>query len=113
MEKAKEGDLYGSFDVYGKSFDIYYGYYEDFERSSKYNDPVPIYPDLAANPEYNSEGYPIVTQMQVVCECYSGRGENDRCGLCRHFEKGEQLFGLCRCESRKNPPQAIKNEKIY
>ncbi len=104
MKKTKEGDLYGSFDIYGKIFDIYYGYYEEFERNSKYNDPVPIYPDLAANPEYNSEGYPIVTQMQVVCKCYSGKSDEDRCGLCRHFEKGEQLFGLCRCESRKKSP---------
>ena len=101
MEQVKEGDLYGVITAFGRVFEIYYGYYEDYERNSKYNDPVPIYPDLASNPEYDSEGYAIVTQMQTVCENYTGRDEDGRCGLCPYFKKGERLFGLCECEARR------------
>ena len=102
MEKRREGDLYQSVEIYGKVFDIYYGYYDDFERNSKYNDPVPVYPDLATNPEYNDEAYRIVTQMQIACDDYSGKHSEDRCGLCSHFEKGSNLFGLCTCENQRN-----------
>ena len=103
MDKKKEGDLYGAVDIYGKRFVIYYGYYEEFERNSIYNDPVPIYPDLAKDPEYDSEGCPIVTQMQAACRYYSGSEEDDRCGACAHFENGKMLFGLCKChELKKN-----------
>ena len=101
MSHAKEGDLYGVVETYGKRFEIYYGYYEDYERHSSYNDPVPIYPDLASFPEYNSDGYPIVTQMQVVCKSYSGNRGEGRCGRCSYFEKGEKLFGLCACPERR------------
>ncbi|MBE6697948.1 MAG: hypothetical protein E7581_05440 [Ruminococcaceae bacterium] len=101
MNKAREGDLYGIVNVYGKIFEIRYGYYEDYERNSKYNDPVPVYPDLYKSPEYSNEGYPIVTQMQVVCEHYSGNLTEGRCGLCPHFQKGERLFGLCKCSKRQ------------
>lgn len=101
MQKAKEGDLYGVVNVYGKTFEIYYGYYEEYERNSKYNDPVPIYPDLIKDPQYDEGGHPIVTEMQVVCEHYDGADRDDSCGRCRHFQKGERLFGLCGCESRK------------
>jgi hypothetical protein len=101
MAKHKEGDLYATIDVYRKRFVIYYGYYEDFERNSIYNDPVPIYPDLAKNPEYDSEGHPIVTQMQVACDHYKGKADDGQCGLCTHFEKGKMLFGLCKCPKLK------------
>ena len=30
MRNAKEGDLYGVVRIYGKTFEIYYGYYEDY-----------------------------------------------------------------------------------
>ena len=101
MGKFKEGDLYCTVTVGGKKFEIYYGYYEEYERKSLYNDPVPVYPDLFDNPEYGDDGTPIVTEMQVACEHYSGRKSDDRCGLCQHFKKAENLFGLCECESRK------------
>ena len=102
MQKAKEGDLYGIVEVFGKRFEIYYGYYEEYERKSRYNDPVPIYPDLAKDPLYDSEGRPIVTEMQVACEHYVGSQSGDGCGRCKHFRKGEWLFGLCGCEERQN-----------
>ena len=99
--RAKEGELYKKIELDGKVFHIYYGYYDEKERNSKYNDPVPVYPDLYKSPEYSNEGYPIVTQMQVVCEHYSGNLTEGRCGLCPHFQKGERLFGLCKCSKRQ------------
>ena len=103
MQKPREGDLYGVVSVYGKTFEIYYGYYEEFERQSKYNDPVPIYPNLIQGPQYDGGGRRIVTEMQVACSHYRGSEAEDRCGRCQHFQKGEWLFGLCRCEQmRKN-----------
>lgn len=101
IKKPKEGELYGSFSVFGKSFDIYYGYYEEFERNSIYNDPVPIYPNLKDNPEYDGDGYRIVTEMQMACENYSGHFGEDSCGRCAHFMKGVKLFGLCKAESER------------
>ena len=101
MHKAKEGDLYGVVRVFGKTFEIYYGYYEEYDRQSRYNDPVPIYPDLIKNPQYDAKGRPIVTEMQIACEHYRGHEQEDSCGRCLHFQKGERLFGLCRCEQRK------------
>ena len=81
--------------VYGKSFEIYYGYYAEFERNSIYNEPVPIYPDLKADPKYDNDGNRIVTEMQVACERYSGSPHEDSCGVCVHFKKGKKLFGIC------------------
>lgn len=104
MNKAREGDLYGIVDVCGKVFEIRYGYYEDYERNSKYNDPVPVYPDLYKSPAYSKEGFPIVTQMQQVCEMYHGNSADGRCGLCPHFHKEARLFGLCKCSSRRKMP---------
>lgn len=101
MQKNKEGDLYGIITVYGKTFEIYYGYYEEFERRSIYNDPVPIYPDLKENPAYTDDGFPIVTEMQAACEHYFGNEQEDSCGRCRHFEKGERLFGCCTAKERR------------
>ena len=104
MQRAKEGDLYGIVSAFGKTFEIYYGYYEEYERQSKYNDPVPIYPDLLREPQYDATGRPIVTAMQIACEHYNGSDREDSCGRCQHFLKGERLFGLCDCPCR------IKNE---
>jgi hypothetical protein len=101
MSGAKEGELYSVVNVFGKTFKIYYGYYEEYERKSKYNDPVPIYPDLKKNPEYDADGYGLVTEMQVSCEKYCGPLGTDNCGSCAHFEKGEKLFGLCKNEERR------------
>ena len=102
MHKNKEGDLYGKITVYGKTFEIYYGYYEEFERNSIYNDPVPIYPDLKKNPEYTDDGLLIVTEMQAACEYYKGNEQEDSCGRCAYFKNSENLFGCCLAEQRRN-----------
>lgn len=100
--KPKEGDLYSSVRVFGHTFELYYGYYEDFERESRWSEPVPIYPNLKENPLYTIEGYPIVTRMQVACPFYDGPTEKDSCEHCPYFEHGELHFGRCTQEKRRN-----------
>ena len=108
MSSAKEGELYAVVNAFGKTFEICYGYYEEYEKNSRYNDPVPIYPDLKKNPEYDNDGYALVTEMQIACEQYCGTTENDNCGSCQSFEKGAMLFGLCRNEERRKLPTENK-----
>lgn len=92
----KEGDLYKEVNIFGKTFRLLYGYYESFERDSPFNDPIPIYPDLIKNPHFTADGIPIVTAMQNICEFYPGPDDEDSCcSHCPHFQKGEDLFGLC------------------
>ncbi len=101
--KHKEGEHYKTVEAFGKQFDIYYGYYEEYERESPFNDPVPVYPDLANNPEYDEGGNRIVTRMQIACEHYSGRQNEDSCSHCTYFRQEKDLFGICLCElNRKN-----------
>ena len=94
----KEGELYKSFTLYGKSFDIYYGFYEPCDRESPLCEAVPIYPDFKAKPIYTDEGYPFVTEIEDACEHFSGEGAktaDSTCGECRHLKKGEEWIGIC------------------
>lgn len=93
----REGDLYKQVTVAGKTFELFYGYYEEFERYGKYNDPIPIYPNFIAKPEYTDDGIPFVTKMQDICQHYQGKATGDSCAQCAHFQKGDDLIGLCRC----------------
>ena len=97
----QEGDLYREVTVGGRTFRLVYGYYAEYEREGKFNDPYPIYPDLIARPLFTEDGEPIVTAMQDVCAQYTGPAEGDSCGQCIHFHKCEELFGLCRCPRRQ------------
>jgi len=97
----KEGELYKKVNLFGKSFELYYGYYEEFERFGKYNDPIPIYPDFKQAPLYTDDGTPFVTAMQDPCENYQGMEEGDCCSSCIYFRQYEELFGLCSCERKK------------
>ena len=109
-EKHLEGDVYRDLDVEGKKFRILYGYYEEFERNGKYNDPMPIYPDLINDPVYTDEGVPIVTAMQDSCQSFESlRGDDgDCCQDCAYFKKREDLFGICACFSNRRTEK--KNE---
>lgn len=98
----KEGDLYKEIAICGKTFKLFYGYYEDFERYGQYNEPMPIYPDFIKEPVYTDNGIPFVTAMQDICKYYEGESESDSCSECRYFQKSEDLFGLCNCPSRQN-----------
>lgn len=94
-ERIKEGDLYKMVRVFGVDFELRYGYYDDTERESRYNDPIPIYPDFKRAPRYSEEGYPFVTAMQDACEDFRGRDPESGCYGCSHFRHGEELLGIC------------------
>lgn len=100
-DSIKEGAVYKVAAVSNKIFELRYGYYDESDRNGKYNDPIPIYPNFIENPEYTTDGHPIVTAMQDVCEHYAGRASGDSCGVCAHFGKAEELFGICKCEKRR------------
>ena len=99
----REGDTYKTVSVFGKSFTLYYGYYEDFERYSPHNEPMPIYPDFVKDPVYTEDGTPIVTEMQDICLYYQGRDDEDSCAACSHFRRIEELFGICNCRHNRRP----------
>ena len=110
----KEGDLYKEIMVGGNVFRLFYGYYEEFERESPFNDPMPIYPDFIKKPHYTAEGIPIVTAMQNVCAFYHGINDEDSsCSECSFFQKSEELFGLCNCPQNKRSNEErvdVRNE---
>lgn len=109
ISRIVEGDLYKILSVDGVKFEIKYGYYEERDRVSKYNDPIPIYPDFIKEPKYNEKGQPFVTEMQDVCEHFKGRLLVDICCGCSHFKKGDDLIGVCLCEKKK---RCRKGEKL-
>lgn len=91
----KEGDLYKIVNVFGRAFELYYGYYDERDRLSKYNDPIPIYPNFKENPVYTDSGQPFVTEMQDTCIYYNGKKNEEACFYCEFFKKGEELIGIC------------------
>ena len=97
----KEGTLYNRITVFGETFSIYYGYYDEKDRQGKYQEPMPIFPDFVKSPRYTAEGFPFVTHMQEVCEHYTGNIENDSCHGCKYFLHGEDLIGICKCNKNK------------
>ena len=101
MEKIKPGDLYKTIEIDEVKFHIKYGYYDEKDKLSKYSEPIPIFPDFIKSPQYNRDGYLFVTHMQDRCIHYKGNDQNDSCYHCSHFEKREDLIGLCKCKERK------------
>lgn len=97
----KEGDLYKVINIFGKTFELRYGYYSESDRMCEYNEVIPIYPDFIKVPVYTSEGYPFVTQMQDVCKHFEGESESDDCFGCIHYHHGEDLLGICKCNKNK------------
>ena len=105
MNRKKDGDLYKIVTLHGVSFELRYGYYEEFER--KGGEPIPIYPDFRRAPRYTSDGHPFVTQMQELCEHGESRFADGCCADCRHYRDGEELIGICTCpENRKIQSEA-------
>ena len=100
MSIKKDGDLYKVVTIHDVRFELRYGYYEEFER--EIGEPIPIYPDFKRSPQYTSEGYPFVTQMQELCEHGESRFQEGCCADCHHFVDEGELFGICNCsENRK------------
>ncbi len=107
----REGDLYKVLQVFDRTFEVRYGYYEAFEREKA--DPIPIYPDLEAEAHYTAQGYRLVTQMQDMCEHAEFRKKKLRdpcCGNCKHFEHGDELLGRCNCSQNMRQFQNLPNE---
>lgn len=97
----KEGDLYRVITVGGRSFEIYYGYYDERDRENPLVAPIEIYPDFVNEPVYTEEGIPFAVAMQTPCEHFLGVADEDNtCYQCGHYEGREELLGLCRCEMR-------------
>ncbi len=101
MKKPIEGDLFKVITLHGSTFEIRYGYYEDYERESEFCDPIPIYPDFLKNPAYTEEGYPFVTHMQSLCEYGNSNYIEGCCSDCSHFNDGDDLIGICFCRHRR------------
>jgi len=98
----KEGDLYKVITAHGKSFEIRYGYYEEIDRHSRYPEPIEIYPNFIEQPVYTDEGIPFVTAMQTPCGHFKGEPDEDNtCYECSHYEKCEELLGICTCPKNR------------
>lgn len=98
----KEGELYKVVDIHGVEFSLYYGYYEDCDRENPLVEPLPVYPDLKAEPQYTEDGRRIVTRMQDACEHYDGRQTLEReCKTCKSFERCAEFFGICNCPKNR------------
>ena len=104
MKEIRDGDLYKTVTVHGKTFELRYGFYEEYEKSSRYPEPIPIYPKFRKEPLYTDEGEPFVTMMQDACPYYKGekkRTADSTCDECKHFKHGEDWFGICICPKNK------------
>ena len=100
--KHKEGELYKVMTAHGKTFEIYYGYYEEIDRQSPFTEPMEIYPNFQENPVYTEKGIPFVTAMQKRCRYYKGDPDEDNtCYQCAHYEKCEELLGVCLCPKNR------------
>lgn len=98
VPKHEEGELYKIITAYGRSFEIYYGYYEEIDRLNPLCDPMEIYPNFKKEPVYTDKGIPFVTAMQTACEYYSGAIDDEsNCFQCSYYEKCEELLGICKC----------------
>ena len=96
-----EGEIYKIVTVFGKRFELRYGYYSDIDRSQP---PDIIYPDFIENPEYTDEGEPFISLMQDACEQFMGKGartEDSTCAECVYKKRGEEWFGICRCPAKR------------
>lgn len=99
MSRIRDGDIYKIVELFGHTFELRYGYYEEYERGR--GDPIPIYPDFKKNPVYTNEGFPFVTQMQELCEHGKSKFDEGCCIDCEHYQDGEDLIGICTNKANK------------
>ncbi len=110
----QEGTLYKIANVRGQTFELYYGYYDEKERSNPMIEPMPIYPDFLREPQYASDGCAFVTQMQDICQYYIGEGgqmEDRCCADCDYYCHGDELLGVCMCPQRRRTPESQEKQK--
>ena len=103
--KHAEGELYRKIELHGRTFALYYGYYEECDKRNPLCEPIVIYPDFTKAPVYTDDGYPFVTMMQDACIHYRGdakRTEDSTCAECSFFLEGEDRIGICQ---RERPPK--------
>lgn len=98
----KEGSLFKIIQLYGKTFELVYGFYEERDRHTHYAEPVAIYPNFMDQPQYTDEGIPFVTAMQTPCENFDGKkGDDSGCEDCSFYLHCEELIGVCTCSRNK------------
>ncbi len=99
----KDGDIYKTVKIDEHSFELRYGYYEEFERHN--GEPVVLYPDLVKNLCYTKDGYRIVTAIQDPCGFYTVSEHKTRdecCNDCDYYKISGNEIGICTCpENRK------------
>lgn len=103
-ERHAEGELYRTIELCGRTFTLYYGYYEECDRKNPLCEPIVIYPDFLGKPVYTEEGIPFVTVMQDACKSYSGKAKrtpDTTCAECEYFQRGEDWIGTCACPKNK------------
>ncbi len=98
----KEGDLFKVIRTHGATFEIKYGFYEERDRHTKFAEPMAIYPNFIAEPQYTDDGIPFATSMQIPCENFKGKKDEDSvCGDCSYYHPCEELIGICTCPMQK------------
>lgn len=103
---VQEGEIYEVLYIDGKTFEIRYGFYEDYERDG--SEPIPIYPDLEKTPVYGDSGKMIVTHMKSPCAYFKPQTEHgvERCcGCCVYYPVNRQMMSVC--EHIKNKTENI------
>ena len=99
-KEIRDGDLYRIIKTGGQTFEIRYGYYEEYERER--HEPVPIFPDFVKNPVHTDEGRLFVTAMQTVCPHFTGSDSELGCFGCRFYSEAADLIGICQHPKRVN-----------
>ena len=98
----KEGDLFKVIKLYGTTFEIRYGFYEECDRHNRYAEPMEIYPDFIKNPQHTRDGTPFVTAMQTPCAHFKGKKDEDStCDDCAFYKHCEEMLGICACQRNK------------
>ncbi len=103
-ERHHEGELYKTIELCGRTFTLYYGYYEECDRQNPLCDPIVIYPDFLKNPIYTDDGKPFVTVIQNACSHFKGKAKrtpDTTCAECICFEPGEDWIAICNCGLRQ------------
>lgn len=113
-EHPAEGAFYGKVELHGRTFLLYYGYYEACDRNNPLCEPEVIYPDFTREPVYTDRGEPFVTLMQDACGRYRGsaaRTPDTTCDECHHLQRGRDRFGICTCPENRKPSDRCKSRR--